>query len=59
MDIAALSMALANQKVQQQASVSIMKKVMDMAEVQTQGIVDMMEETALPASFGHQLDISV
>ncbi|MGD9559404.1 MAG: YjfB family protein [Oscillospiraceae bacterium] len=55
MDIAAMSMALSQAKVAQQASVSVTKKAMDLAEVQMQGIVDMMQQAA-PA-FGHQLDI--
>ena len=58
MDIAAMSMALSQVQVQQQASVSVTKKAMDMSEAQMQGIVDMMQ-SASPASFGHQLDIRV
>ena len=56
MDIAAMSMALSQMQVQQQASISVSKKAMDMAEVQMQGIVDMMRSAA-PPSFGQRLDI--
>ncbi len=55
MDIAAMSMAMAQSQVMQQASMAVTKKIMDHAEVQMQGIVEMMQQAA-PA-FGHQLDI--
>uniref|UniRef100_S0DDT2 Motility protein n=1 Tax=termite gut metagenome TaxID=433724 RepID=S0DDT2_9ZZZZ len=57
LDIAALSMSLSAGKAMQQVSVSLTKKAMDFAEVQMQGVVDMMQQAA-PA-FGHQLDIRV
>lgn len=42
MDIAALSMSMAQSNVQQQASISVMKKAMDNTETQMQGLMEMM-----------------
>ncbi len=56
MDIASLSMALSQANVMQQVSISVTKNAMDVAEVQTQGLIDMMQQ-ASPPSFGHQMDI--
>lgn len=56
MDIAALSMRVSANNVMQQASLSVTKKAMNLAEQQMQGFVDMMNQ-ASPVSFGHQLDI--
>lgn len=57
MDIPALSMNMSQNKVMQQAAISITKKTMDVAEVQMQGLIDMMQ--GANPSFGHQLDIRV
>lgn len=57
MDIAAMSMGMAQAKVAQQVAVSVTKKVMDVAEVQMQGVIDMMQGAS--PSFGHGLDIRV
>ena len=54
MDIAAMSVALSQNKVMQQASVSVAKKAMDAAEVQMQGVVQMMQGAS-----GQHLDIKV
>lgn len=43
-------------QVQLTAKVLTMKKGMDAAEVQMQGLIDMMNQ-ASPVSFGHSLDI--
>lgn len=51
-----MSMAMSQSAVMQQASLAVTKKAMDVAEVQMQGLVDMMK--GVP-SFGHQLDIRV
>lgn len=51
MDIAAASIAMSLSQVQQQASVSVMKKVMDSAETNMNALLEMM-----PSS-GHQLDV--
>ncbi len=53
--IASMAMSMSQNKVMQQASIAVTKKIMDQTEVQMQGIVDMMQQAA-PA-FGHQLDI--
>lgn len=42
MDIAAMSMSMAQSQVQQQAAISVMKKAMDNTEVQMNGIIEMM-----------------
>lgn len=64
MDIAALSMALSQMNVRQEASVSIMKKTMDQAESNGQGVVKMLQESSVSAMeqsvrphIGSQLDI--
>lgn len=45
MDIAAMSMALSTNKVMQQASLSVTKKAMDVAENQMQQMVQMMQQS--------------
>jgi len=49
MDIAALSMALSQMNVRQEASVSIMKKTMNQAESIGQGVVKMLQESSVSA----------
>ena len=49
MDIAALSMALSQMNVLQEASVTLMKKTMDQAESNGQGVVKMMQESRAKA----------
>ena len=56
MSLAAMSTSLAQNKVMQQAAISVAKKAMDAQEIQMQGIVEMMGGTP---SFGHALDIRV
>lgn len=51
MDIAALSMVMAQSQVQQQASISVMKKAMDNTETQMNGLLEMM------APNEHMLDV--
>lgn len=51
MDIAAMSMTMAQSQVQQQAAVSVMKKAMDNTETQMNGIIEMMAPNA------HTLDV--
>lgn len=57
MDIAAMSSAMAQSNLMLQVSVSVTSKAMDVAEVQMQGLIDMMQ-AASPPSFGHRLDIT-
>ena len=54
MDIAALSMAMSQSNVQQQASLCVMKKTMDQTSAQTSFIQEMMPPAP---SFGHRLDV--
>lgn len=49
MDIALLSMALSQGQVQQQASISVMKQVMDQAESSTDGLTKMLETASVAA----------
>jgi hypothetical protein len=49
MDIAALSMALSQMSVRQEASVSIMKKTMDQAESNGEGVVKMLQDSSVKA----------
>ena len=48
MDIAALSMALSQMNVRQEASVSVMKKSMDQAESNSESVVKMLEQSVQP-----------
>ncbi|UJF28472.1 YjfB family protein [Planococcus sp. 107-1] len=48
MDIAALSMALSQMNVRQEASISVMKKSMDQAEVSGESVVKMLEQSVQP-----------
>ena len=57
MDIASMSMAMAQSNLMQQVSLSVTKKAMDVSEVQMDGLIDMMQSAS--PSFGHRLDISV
>lgn len=64
MDIAALSMALSQMNVRQEASVSIMKKTIDQAESNGEGVVKMLKDSSLKTMeqsiqphIGSQLDI--
>ena len=65
MDIAAMSMSLAQFKVQQQVSVSVAKKAMDAAEIQMEGIVEMIDDIApapqvsASATSGQIIDVKV
>lgn len=56
MDIAALSMALSQMNVRQEATVSVMKKSMDQAETTGDSVVKMLEQSVQP-HIGGSLDI--
>ena len=47
MDIAALSMALSQMNVRQEASISIMKKTMDQAESNGHSVVEMLQDSSV------------
>lgn len=66
MDIAAMSMALSQSQVQQQASLSIMNKVMDQAHINADFINKMMSgadvkalQNAAQPHLGGKIDISI
>lgn len=56
MDVAALSVVMANQQVRQQAGVQLAAKVMDTAKVQSQELIKMMEQSVTP-DIGRSIDI--
>lgn len=56
MDIAALSMALSQMNVRQEATVSVMKKSMDQAETNGNSVVKMLEQSVQP-HLGKSIDI--
>ncbi|ANU20987.1 putative motility protein [Planococcus plakortidis] len=56
MDIAALSMALSQMNVRQEASVLVTKKAMDQAEINSASVVKMLEQTVQP-HIGGTLDL--
>lgn len=58
MDIAAMSTMLNQAKVQQQASISVMKMAMDTGETQMNELVKTMEQSVNP-NLGKNLDISL
>lgn len=56
MAAASFSMAMSESSLQQQASISVVKKAMNMQEAQVAELLEMMPT---PQSFGHQLDVYV
>ena len=56
MSIAAMSSSYAQNQVQLQASVSVVKKAMNFQEAQAAQLLEMLPQTN---SFGHQLDVYV
>lgn len=56
MDIARLSMAMSQANVQQQASLSVMSKAMDQSEAQTDGLIEMLDQTVHP-HLGQAIDV--
>ncbi len=58
MDIAALSVVMAQGQVQQQASVQLAAKVMDTAEVNAQNLLKMMEQSVNP-NVGQSIDVKL
>lgn len=60
MDIAALSVVMANQQVRASAGLSIMNKSMGIAEQQNQQLVDMLQKSSVQAphpSLGKMVDV--
>lgn len=56
MDIAALSTAMSQASLQQQVSLSVTNKAMDQAEVASQGLIKMMEQSVTP-HLGGSIDV--
>ena len=58
MDIAAMSMSMSQTKVQEQASISVMKMVMDTSKVQPPQLTKTMEQSVNP-HIGSSLDLKL
>ncbi|HWR09265.1 YjfB family protein [Sporomusa sp.] len=60
MDIAALSSAVSQASVSNQANILVMKKVMDTADTQSQGLLELLPATSRisPSHLGNSIDIS-
>ena len=58
MDIAALSVAMANVEVAQQVGVSLAAKAMDNIEIQGQSLIKMMEQSVTP-DLGQTIDVKL
>jgi hypothetical protein len=58
MDIAALSMAMSMSNLQTQVGIALMDKSMEIAEIATDGIQQMMEASVTP-HLGQTIDISL
>lgn len=62
MDIAAMSMDLASTRLQTSVGISLAKKVMETAEINAEGLTEMLEAVPNPASVPiepHMLDVLV
>ncbi len=62
MDIAAMSVVMANHQVRADASLAVMNNVKDMLEQQGQQLVEMLQQTSAPAqhpALGNIIDISI
>lgn len=53
MDIARLSIAMNQSQLKQQASISVMKKTMDQAEMQSEQMIQMLQQSIQPHLGGH------
>ncbi len=59
MDIAAMAMGMKQMELQTQVSVSVLKNVKEMAEVQGEAISEMIESVPHPEGIGQHIDISL
>lgn len=57
MDIAAMSMALSQSKVQQQASLALMKKTMNVTEANASDLIQMLSQSVAHPHLGGKVDI--
>ena len=58
MDIAKLSIMMSQSQLKQQASISVMKQTMDHAEMQSEQMIKMLEQSVQP-HLGGQIDMRV
>lgn len=62
MDISALSVGLHQIQLQQSVGIALTRKAMDAAQVQSQAMINMIQQSAVPAphpTSGHKIDVSV
>lgn len=62
MDIAAMSVAMANQQVKADASLAVMNNVKDVLEQQGEQLIEMLKATEIPAphpTLGHSIDLHI
>lgn len=58
MDIAKLSIMMSQSQLKQQASISVMKQTMDHAEMQSEQMIQMLQQTVQP-HLGGNIDVRV
>lgn len=59
MDIAQLSIAMSQSKVQESASIAVMKMSMDMGKETAAQMTDVMKNVAVDTNLGNNIDVSV
>lgn len=62
MDIAALSVGLHQIQLQQSVGISLTRKAMDTAQIQSQEMINMIQQSAVPAphpTSGHKIDVNI
>ena len=59
MDIAALSMAMSQTKVQESASIAVMGMAMDTCKENATQMTEMMNNSAIDPNLGNHIDVSV
>ena len=59
MDIAALSMVMSQERVQQSAGIAVMKMAMDTGKENATQMTEMIKNTAVDPNLGSHLDVSV
>jgi hypothetical protein len=62
MNIAALSVGLHQIQLQQNIGLALTKKAMDVAQVQSQEMINMIQQSSVPAphpTSGHKIDMSI
>ncbi|MEK4875945.1 YjfB family protein [Bacillus sp. FSL W8-0102] len=62
MDIAALSVGLHQIQLQQNIEIALTKKAMDTAQIQSQEMINMIQQSSVPAphpTAGHKIDVRI